>query len=821
MIAGTIVARNYLPQAKVLSDSFLHHHPDALFHILVIDGDIADKSACDGANVVLPNELGMEPGEWEQMAGIYTVMEFATSLKPAFLSYLLRHEDAGPRPPVPGALYLDPDIVVYHPFPEVFRAADESGIALTPHVLHPLPRDGRDPTEADLMHSGLFNLGFICVSTAGDPFLEWWRDRVRHDAVVDLPHALFTDQRWVDWVPSIFPVSILRDHGLNVAYWNLHERPLDRNPNGTILARGDALKFFHYSGYEPERPWLLSKHAAHNPRVRLVENPLLIDLCEDYSRRLHQARRDAPTGAGYGLEQAANGLRLTPLVRSAYRRSLRTSLVRAEEPPPSPFDSDAGDAFARWIMAPNVGLRRLGIGPWHHELWQSRADLRIAFPDLEGADGPHYRSWFDNGPEGHGLIAQLHLPGGLLPADHPDADGYSSPAPIARARFGWNVIGYLSSELGVGDAGRLVNQAAEAAGVSTHLVAVTAPFSRARHRSLRLLGEDLRYRNSIYCLNADQLERTMNPLSDGHPRAGSCEGRRIGLWFWEVDVFPNEYVSAARHLDEIWAASHFSAEIISKACQRPVEVVPLPICTPSRPTPLARRHLGLPPGFLFLFSYDFNSGFHRKNPLGLIDAYRKAFSPGEGKRLVLKSINGHLHQAELDLVRYEVRDRDDIVVIDGYIDSVEVEAMIELSDCFVSLHRAEGFGLHLAMAMAHGRPVIATGYSGNLTFMDDACAFLVPSSLIRVGPGSPPYPEVAQWADPHIDSAVDLMRTVASDGPEVQLVAAAGRSRIMNEFSLQRAADEIGGRLRSGWPGPGRIAEEPNGYRAPGVGAIR
>ena len=71
-----------------------------------------------------------------------------------------------------------------------------------------------------------FNLGFICVGRGAVPFLDWWHERLRVDAVVDLANVLFTDQRWVDWVPSLFAADVIDDHGMNVAYWNLHERPL-------------------------------------------------------------------------------------------------------------------------------------------------------------------------------------------------------------------------------------------------------------------------------------------------------------------------------------------------------------------------------------------------------------------------------------------------------------------------------------------------------------------------------------------------------------------------------------------------------------------
>jgi glycosyltransferase involved in cell wall biosynthesis len=127
--------------------------------------------------------------------------------------------------------------------------------------------------------------------------------------------------------------------------------------------------------------------------------------------------------------------------------------------------------------------------------------------------------------------------------------------------------------------------------------------------------------------------------------------------------------------------------------------------------------------------------------------------------------------------------------------------MIELADCFVSLHRAEGFGLNLAAAMAAGRPVIATGYSGNTTFMDAGTAFLVPYDLVPVGPDCHPYPPDASWAEPDLDAAARLMRLVFDGGPAVARVAARGRSRILQQYSVAACGRFFRDRLLADWPG--------------------
>ena len=407
-----------------------------------------------------------------------------------------------------------------------------------------------------------------------------------------------------------------------------------------------------------------------------------------------------------------------------------------------------------------VGPRRFRIGPWHAHVWQTDANLQSAFPDLAGTDAPRFRNWLDTDAHALRMFDELKMPSMALGPDGAVDGGEGKSAKPERTRpYGWNVVGYFSAELGVGEAGRLVDLSAEAAGIATQLVAVVAARSRNQHKLHRALGEELFFDNSLYCVNADELLRTMSALGDPI-RSGLPDhrrGRRIGLWFWEVDTFPAKWAPIADQLDDIWSASEYSAAAISSACSRPVDVIRIPICPPTRGTPFSRQQVGLPDGFVFLFSYDFNSVMQRKNPLGLIEAYTRAFGPDDGATLVLKSINGSSHLDQLDRVRHAARRRPDILILDGYVDVARMQAMIELSDAFVSLHRSEGFGLHLAAAMACGRPVIATGYSGNLSFMDPDSAFLVPYELVPVGSGFDPYPETANWAEPDLDAAAALM----------------------------------------------------------------
>jgi glycosyltransferase involved in cell wall biosynthesis len=150
----------------------------------------------------------------------------------------------------------------------------------------------------------------------------------------------------------------------------------------------------------------------------------------------------------------------------------------------------------------------------------------------------------------------------------------------------------------------------------------------------------------------------------------------------------------------------------------------------------------------------------RKNPVGLIEAFRRAFTPGEGPRLLIKTINAPLRPLSEEELLWAADGRADIHVIDRSLSTSELNGLMAGCDCYVSLHRAEGFGLTLAEAMSIGKPTIATGYSGNVDFMNDANSYLVDYEIGRVGPECEIYPPEGEWAEPSVEHAAELMRRV-------------------------------------------------------------
>jgi glycosyltransferase involved in cell wall biosynthesis/SAM-dependent methyltransferase len=321
------------------------------------------------------------------------------------------------------------------------------------------------------------------------------------------------------------------------------------------------------------------------------------------------------------------------------------------------------------------------------------------------------------------------------------------------------VAGFLRSGLGLGEAARLYVEALRSAGVPVHTTTVDLKMPDVKAaREKTVAFEDVEHTGerpiSLICVNAPELGQFRAQVGD----AFFNRPRNIGSWAWEVDKVPPEWLPMFGAFDEIWVYSRYVADNFATAAPSRIEVVPLPIVEPD--VGGAAPDLGLPEKFTFLFMFDFFSTLKRKNPLGLIDAFKRAFSPGEGPQLVLKSFNGDYKPDRLAEVERAAAEHADIHVVDRYVTGAEKDALVAACDCYVSLHRAEGFGLTLGEAMVLGKPVIATNFSGNTDFMTAENSYLVDWSLTTVGEGGDNYPADGHWAEPDLDHAAALMREV-------------------------------------------------------------
>jgi glycosyltransferase involved in cell wall biosynthesis/SAM-dependent methyltransferase len=776
--ACTIIACNYLPFAKVLADSFLTHHRDGTFTILLIDDE--QRRFTPGDNRIdwrRLTDIGLDPVEVRRLAGIYDVTELATAVKPMLLRRLL---DEGRREVV----YLDPDIRIYDSLEEVAALARKYGIVLTPHTMRPFPKDERQIDGLFVLAAGVYNLGFIGVGESARDFLDWWWQMTRREALIDVARMMFTDQRMVDFVPSFFDHYILKDPGYNVAYWNLHGRELF-NDGEKYLVNGMPLRFFHFSGFDPAKPWLLSKHQGERPRVLLSERPAIAQLCKEYLASLERMGIHADGRPPYGWSRLPSGVPLTTRMRRLYW----SGLVCAEQgkcpEPPSPFDAESPDAFLAWLNSPAEGGPRR-VSRFLYSIYRDRVDLQIHFPDLYGKDAATYAEWI----WADGSM-QEKIPVELLPARENGETPLVDGGPILELREGLNIAGYFRAELGIGEAARQLTNAIETAKIPFSTTTYDATLNRQSYPFTERAPGGIAYDINVLCVNADSTPRFARDIGPEF-----FAGRHTaGYWFWEVDQFPPSMHPAFDIVDEVWTATDFIADAVRAVGAKPVFTVPLPVPVPQYSPAITRTRLGLPDRFTFLLVFDFLSIVERKNPHGLISAFTRAFAPEEGPVLVLKSINGHLRLAELERLRAAVGDRPDVWIVDSYYTDEEKNALLGVCDCYVSLHRSEGLGLTMAEAMALAKPVIGTGYSGNLHFMTQENSYLVDYVRTNVPLGCEPYPTSASWAEPDLDQAAAFMREIYERPDDTARRARRGQQDVLKRHNREASARVIAQRV--------------------------
>ncbi len=797
--ACTIVARNYLPHARVLAASFLALHPGGEFFVLVIDDETHELDTTGEAFRPLRlKDIGLTLGQIGKLAGIYDVTELATAVKPPLLRWLL----GGGRASV---IYLDPDIKIFTPLDEVARLAAEHHIVLTPHTMVPVPRDNRRIDGLHILGSGVYNLGFIALGPGSSAFVDWWWDNTRREALVDHERMMFTDQRWIDFVPSFFDHHILKHPGYNVAYWNLHGRDL-RWTGERYEVDGEPLYFFHFSGFDHRRPYLLSKHQGDMPRILLSERPDLLRLCGEYRAELEAAGINETSQLGYGWSRLPNGFQPDRHTRRLYWSALVAHEREGKPEPPNPFDPETVDRFMDWLNEPgSTGPRDLSR--YLYAIYLQRPDLQLAFPDLPGEDLGRFCAWIH--VDG---VTQEQIDTRLLPpaAGSSRAHTYARPDQLVH---GVNVAGYLRAELGIGEAARLMLRTLDHAGVPTSTITYDDTSSRQEHDFTGRGDGRAVHDVNLVCVNADRTPHFARDMGRGF-----FNGRHnAGYWFWELEHFPESMYPGFAYVDEVWCATRFITGAITAANQRPVHTVPVPVPIPETDPAVTRASLGLPDRFLFLFIFDFFSIIERKNPIGLVRAFCQAFKPGEGPVLILKTINGHRRLNDLERLKHAIGDRTDIRVIDEYYSASEKNALLGLADCYVSLHRSEGLGLTMAEAMGLGKPVIATGYSGNLDFMSPENSFLVDYTTVRVPPGSDPYTPGSPWADPSVNSAAEWMRRVVEDPAESARRARLGRQTITSHHGVDACApvllkrlDALRARDRQRAPSPGPAVVPPS-----------
>ncbi|HVC84284.1 MAG TPA: glycosyltransferase [Solirubrobacteraceae bacterium] len=770
MLIATIVCRREVARARVLAASAAKHAAATSVIALVLDATAEDQHGREEPfELLCPSDAAID--DFGTLAGMLTAAELREASKPRLLAHLLG------RAPGQSVLYLDPDSLVCGQLDDVERLVADHGVLVKTRTARSLPPDGRRPNEADLRGWGLHDDGLIALGAGHDhhAMLDWWAARGR--AGSGPQGGSLPIERVATLGRGAYEIG---DDGLGASFWDLYDRTIAAHEH-SILIDGSPLRLMRFPGFDPHRPLSLSDAQS---RLRVAEQPALAALCERYATLLVDAGEIEASQLPYAFDRLPDGTQLDHRLRTIYRLAVEEAGLRR-----SPFTLWGMEEFYAWLGEPAATGRALGINRLCMLVRDEQPELREAYPDL------------DQDAQAYGLIEWLHqhgvregtLPVAVVPPTSPDEREAERRRRARTTNFGVNVAGYFTAEIGIGEAVRLLVAALDAAAVPLlPLSPPTLPSSRKDHQYVSLPISAPGFPVNLICINADGLLRFREEVGSGF-----FDGRyNIGLWWWEVDRLPAEWHAGFELLDEVWVGSEHVACALSPISPIPVYTVRIPILARNT-APLDRAAIGLGDEWVFLSMFDHGSVVERKNPLGTIAAFTEAFSPSSGAALILKSVNAEHDHFGRDRVRAAAAPHPHVHLMEGHLSPVQTHALIATADCFVSLHRAEGLGLVPAEAMALGKPVIATGYSGNLDYMTRENAYLVDYALRAVGPGCWPYPEDAVWADADLGHAAELMREVFEDQSAARGRGALAATQLAETHSLQAAGRSMRSRIES------------------------
>jgi glycosyltransferase involved in cell wall biosynthesis len=358
---------------------------------------------------------------------------------------------------------------------------------------------------------------------------------------------------------------------------------------------------------------------------------------------------------------------------------------------------------------------------------------------------------------------------------------YSAAFARQHIRLGLNVVGFYNADLGIAESARCMVRAADAVSLPVALVPLRLPCKNPQ--SDQTYAARLQPENP-HAVNVFHIDAPVSGDIDHYHGPAFRAGRyNIGYWAWELPDFPDAWVPACDYFDEIWCPSDFVRESISLKIPRPVLTMPHAIAFP-RPEGDFRPRFGLPADpFLFLFVYDLNSYSARKNPQAVIAAFRASGLAGRGAALVIKTHNVAGNEADFAALRAAVADLPGTVILDATLPRAEVYQLEAACDCFVSLHRSEGFGFAVAECMYLGKPVISTDWSGTAEYVNEQNGCPVRCELRALEQSHGPYSQGSTWAEPDVAHAAECMRRVFADRAFAARLGAAARATIEARFA--------------------------------------
>ena len=439
-------------------------------------------------------------------------------------------------------------------------------------------------------------------------------------------------------------------------------------------------------------------------------------------------------------------------------------------------------------------------------IYIARPDVQVAFP-LPAQQQAFLQWFYTHGLEEHcywPLLSDaeksfiMGLSGPWAVRIHPLISEFLGeqydPMPFAQRKFGVNLIGYVFGQLGIGEDVRMAARAMLAADVPMTMIDFPPGNDIPQNdQSMAMHVSDVGdYAFNLFCMTAEE-----------HGRYYAERGIRqfrgrynIGYWPWELSVWPTNWQMLLDLVDEVWVSTKHTYDALLPVCRKPLHLMPMAVAlgpvTAFSSKAEARQCFALPrQAKLFCFAFDLNSSVDRKNPQACVDAFLTAFPPHDFADnevgLVIKVHKPKRRNRAWERLKRLAQDDSRIHIIEQTLSRPDLLALYAACDCFLSLHRAEGFGRGLAEALQLGLHVICTGYSGNVDFCQSSHAQLVSYRLIKVRKNQYPHASGQVWAEPDINHAAELMRDFVLHPVE--------HKRDWPEFSTEAVGDRYKHRL--------------------------
>ncbi|HEY1762016.1 MAG TPA: glycosyltransferase [Acidimicrobiales bacterium] len=799
----TIATPNYLGQLLVLGRSLAITMPTTEFRVLVLQDctdvgpvqDRIDEYLAEANSSAIHKALVIDQCDWgdfdvESAALFYSVLEFATSVKPALLRSFLR--EGWDR-----VTYIDPDIQVFEDFTPLLD--DDATVSLTPHLLSDIPDDGFKPTTGEILRAGYFNLGFCSVRPSAASFLDWWSGRLQFDCLANPTWGYFTDQKILDLAHLKTNTQIVTEPGCNVAYWNLHERNIVLDDGTWRVAHEDShhtLYFFHFSGFALSGTPSLSTHATR---------PVLGDripraFASEYARLRSVAEEDA--SLPYTLAGATAKRPLLAEWNAALRQDAHThvragfTLREVREEIYVPLTA------GKWATCSTCGEEHQNFG-WRVQsflyAWSCHPSL-LGTPNaigsiFRGTSYQHREAAFEQlAWAGKHLARFARGHEDLVEAVLDAAEETITNTADLR------LVGYLAYPAGIGRIARWTLGILDDAGIHPAIDCVSVGRDTSEY-----LSALLRRRNpmsasdaSVLCfINADQWQSHVVDAG----RVNTAVAHVEAVWAWELDFIPEEMIEVAADggIERVHALSSWSVDAMAKVLAVPVQrLAPFDV---GLFDVLKHRVAGVSDAGThryILTTFDAKSYISRKNPEAALEVWRRVQDDYPDFRLTIKCSDlRELAPAKL-LDTIDTSPRTEL--IDEYLDDDQYLALLQGCDAYISLHRSEGMGLTPIEAGLCGLPVVYTNYGGVTDFLENGF-FPVTYTPVQVGGSahaSGPYDRTAWWAEPDLDVAEFQLRRaldLASDEARESILAPDVKRLQKNLITAQGEVAATGKRL--------------------------